>query len=107
MSTTTITKDSTFHEFVQMADAQGVNPSDLLSTLTTPPAGFAKDSSSTEDWLTFSGPTFEGNGWNVTSHWTLEEGVTFYVDGDGDNAIKGAEAGKIAAALAEVAALAG
>jgi hypothetical protein len=58
------------------------------------------------DYRTWSGPKVEGKGWKVTSHWTVEEGVTFYVDGDGDNAIKGTEAGKIAAALAEVARLA-
>jgi hypothetical protein len=48
--------------------------------------------------------TFEGKGWKVTSHWTTEEGMTFYVDGSRDNAIQGAEVGKIAAALAEVSA---
>jgi hypothetical protein len=106
VTTDKLTEQTTFHEFVQVAEAQGVTPSALLAKVTTPPAGFTKDPSSTDDWLTFSGPKFEGNGWKVTSHWTLEDGVTFYVDGDGDNAIKGEEAGKIAAALAEVAHLA-
>ncbi len=42
------------------------------------------------DWI---GPVFTGKGWKVTTNWTEETGVTFYVDGDGDNAIPGAEAG--------------
>lgn len=101
-----ITTPATVRELAEQATAQGKTPSEFLSMLITPPAGFTQDPSSADDWATFSGPKFEGNGWKVTSHWTLEEGVTFYVDGDGDNAIRGEEAGKIAAALADVAALA-
>lgn len=91
----------TVRELGDIAAERGVKLSELL-----PPAGFTLDTSSTADYLTWSGPAFEGNGWKVTSHWTADEGVTFYVDGDGDNAIPAVEAGKIAAALAEVAALA-
>ncbi|MET4588847.1 hypothetical protein [Arthrobacter sp. 754] len=100
-----ITTPATVRELGNQAEAQGKTATERLIEFTTPPAGFTKDSSSTEDWATFSGPTFEGDGWKVTSHWTLEDGVTFYVDGDGDNALKGAEAGKIAEALAQIAAL--
>jgi hypothetical protein len=35
----------------------------------------------------------------------VEQGVTFYVDGDRNEAIRAVEAGKITAALAEVAAM--
>lgn len=100
-----ITTPATVHELAEQATAQGKTPSEFLSILTTPPAGFTQDPSNNDDWATFSGPKFEGAGWKVTSHWTLEDGVTFYVDGDGDNALKGAEAGKIAEALAQIAAL--
>lgn len=103
---TATTMPKTVRELGNLADELGVKPSELL-----PPAGFTLDASSGEAWegdyQTWSGPTFEGNGWKVTSDWSIEDGVTFYVDGDGDNAIRGSDAGKIAAALAEVAALAG
>ncbi|WAH99288.1 hypothetical protein [Arthrobacter sp. MMS18-M83] len=102
MNTSTTTTPMTVRGLADMAEARGVKPSELL-----PPAGFSVDASSMEDWADghWSGPEFEGNGWKVTSHWSAEEGVTFYVDGDGDNAISGAEASKIAAALAEVSAI--
>lgn len=115
----------TVRELGTMADRLGMKPSELLKDLERrfgerwfeaaeatnpmpsellPPEGFRLDPMSFEECQEFmaKGPTFEGDGWEVTSYWTSEEGVTFYVDGDGDNAIPGAEAGKIAAALAEV-----
>lgn len=72
------------------------------------PAGFTLDESSLSQGYEsglWDGPTFEGNGWKITSQWTADEGMTFWVDGSGDNAIQGAEAGKIAAALAELSAM--
>lgn len=106
MNSTTI-YPATAPELIRIAAVQGVAPSELLAGLPTPPDGFRLCASSEElpggDW---DGPKFEGAGWKVTSHWTAREGVTFYVDGDRDNAIPAVEAGKIAAALAEVAALA-
>lgn len=107
MNATTTLYPATVQDLFRAASAQGVAASDLLASLPMPPAGFRLcpgDGTPGGDW---DGPTFEGKGWKVTSHWNAEEGVTFYVDGDGNNAIRGAEAGKIAAALAEVAALAG
>lgn len=75
---------------------------------TVAPAGFTLDESSLSEGYEsglWDGPTFEGNGWRIMSQWTADDGVTFWVDGSGDNAIKGVEAGKIAAALAELSAL--
>lgn len=108
--TATITMPNTVRELFEQAAVRGMQPSDYLAELgpvPMPPAGFSLDESSTEELPIWSGPTFEGNGWKVTTDWTVNEGVTFYVDGNGDNAIPAVEAGKIAAALAEVAALAG
>ncbi|MEV4987674.1 hypothetical protein [Pseudarthrobacter sp. LMD1-1-1.1] len=105
---TTITMPNTVGELFEQAIARGMQPSEYLAELgpvPMPPAGFTLDPSSDGDYALWSGPTFEGKGWKVTTDWTVSEGVTFYVDGDGDNAIQGAEAAKIAAALAEVAAL--
>lgn len=106
--TATITMPNTVRELFEQAAARGIQPSEYLAELgpiPMPPAGFSLKESSTEEWPMWSGPTFEGKGWKVTTDWTVSEGVTFYVDGDSDNAIQGAEAAKIAAALAEVAAL--
>ena len=101
----TTTYPATVQDLISSAIEQGITPSELLATLPTAPAGFTMDEPGfmSGDDRTWSGPVFEGPKWKVTSHWTIEEGVTFYVDGDGDNAIRGVEAGKIAAALAEVA----
>ncbi|WPU08077.1 hypothetical protein [Pseudarthrobacter oxydans] len=101
-TTTTTTMPATVRDLAEYAAARGVKPSELM-----PPAGFTVDESSFGDFIAgyWTGPAFQGNQWKVTSFWTAEDGVTFYVDGDGDNAIPGAEAGKIAAALAAVSAL--
>jgi hypothetical protein len=118
-----------------MAQARGVKPSELLEVLPSipappapdaelenrlrarfnPPAGFRMPDTAAEleeagevgpDFGGFwDGPTFEGEKWKVTSHWSVEQGVTFYVDGDRNEAIRAVEAGKITAALAEVAAM--
>jgi len=99
---------NTVRELFEQAAARGVQPSEYLAELgpiPMPPAHFNLDESSTEELPVWSGPTFEGKGWKVTTDWTINEGVTFYVDGDSDNAIQCAEAGKIAAALVVVAAL--
>jgi hypothetical protein len=98
----TITLPATIQDLGNFAEAQGKKITDLL-----PPEGFTLDKSTFGDYIVgcWAGPSFEGNGWKITTHWTAEEGVTFYLDGSGDNAISGAEAGKITAALAEVSAL--
>ena len=82
-----------------------------------PPAGF-RMSYSTADFHEvgihdadehggfWDGPVVQGEQWKVTSHWSAEQGITFYVDGDGDNAIPASEALKIAGALQEVAIMA-
>ncbi len=106
--TATITMPNTVGELIRQALAKGMHPAEYLAELgpiPRPPAGFSLDESSTEELPIYSGPTFEGNGWKITTDWTINDGVTFYVDGDGDNAIQGAEAGKIAAAMVEVATL--
>lgn len=54
----------------------------------------------------WEGPVFEGGQWKVSTHWTAEQGLTFSVEGDVDNAIAAGEAPKVAAALANVAAMA-
>lgn len=106
---TTTSYPATFRELVEMAETRGIKASELLEELgpiPMPPAGCTLNPAcDPSDYIGWDGPKFEGNGWKITSHWSIEEGVMFYVDGDGDNAIRGAEAGKIAAALAEVAAL--
>ncbi|WP_432244796.1 hypothetical protein ACRB8A_12390 [Arthrobacter sp. G.S.26] len=71
-----------------------------------PPAGFRLSYSPLDinDQIggMWDGPVFTGNQWKVTSHWGVDEGITFYVDGDRDNAIPATEAGKIAEALAQI-----
>ncbi|MDQ0824303.1 hypothetical protein QFZ60_000476 [Arthrobacter sp. B2I5] len=98
----TITLPATIQDLGDYAEAQGKTIVDLM-----PPNGFTLDKSTFGDYIAgyWDGPSFQGDGWKVTSQWTAEHGVTFYVDGNRDNAIQGAEAGKIAAALAEVSAL--
>lgn len=79
-----------------------------------PPAGFRLsltpwdirelelDPTNCGDW---QGPSFDGQGWKVTTQWTLESGVTFNVDGDGGDALSVGEAVRVAEALRSVAAL--
>lgn len=105
---TTTTMPATVRELAEQAQAQGIQPSEYLERLMTPPAGFLQQ----EDALQagklsnmYSGPTFDGDGWKITTYWEALEGLTFYLDGRQGNAIPGAEAGSISAALAEVAAL--
>lgn len=91
-------------------ESWGISMSTTTTTTvsTVAPAGFTLDESSLSEGYEsglWDGPTFEGNGWRIMSQWTADEGVTFWVDGSGDNAIQGVEAGKIAAALAEISAL--
>lgn len=64
--------------------------------------GFQEDPDYCGDW---QGPALEGGSWRVQTFWTPETGVTFYVDGDRDNAIPQSQAAGIAEALARVAEL--
>lgn len=106
---TTTTMPATVRELAEQAEAQGVQPSEYLDALMTPPAGFVQQEDALQPQVLsgiWYGPDFEGKGWKITTQWTAEEGATFYLDGaGGDSPISSAEAGKIAAALAEVAAL--
>lgn len=45
------------------------------------------------------GPEVKGPGWRITSYWSPESGVAFYVDGDRGNGIPAFEASSIAATL--------
>lgn len=108
--TTTTVYPATVQDLIRSAADQGVEPSELLATLPTPPAGFVQQADALQpDILSdfFDGPTFQGDGWRITTHWEAEAGVSFYVDEINGNAVPVAQAGKIAAVLAEVAAMAG
>jgi hypothetical protein len=54
----------------------------------------------------WEGSVFEAEQWKISTHWTAEQGLTFSVEGDVDNAIAAGEAPKVAAALADLAAMA-
>ncbi|MEW1986535.1 hypothetical protein [Pseudarthrobacter oxydans] len=102
---TTTTMPATVRELVEEAQAQGIQPSEYLERLMTPPAGFVQQEDAIQAGKLsnmYSGPTFEGDSWKITTYWEALEGLTFYLDGPKGNAISGTEAGKISAALAEV-----
>lgn len=101
--TTTTFSTMTVRDLGNLADERGVKPSELL-----PPAGYELDEDSVgrDGQGVWEGPDVKGEGWLIMSQWTLEHGLTFWVDGDGDNAIPASEAVKLSAALAEVARLA-
>lgn len=98
-------------ELGDMAAARGMTATELLEELMAamPPAGFVQQPDALQPDIMsdyYDGPTFKGEGWSITTHWAAGAGISFYVDELNGNAIPAAEAGKLAAALSEVAALA-
>jgi hypothetical protein len=114
MNATTTPK--TVRELGDMAESRGMTATELLENLLrarfNPPAGFRMPHTAAEleevrggpDFGGFwNGPVFEGENWKVTSHCSVDQGVTFYIDSDSDEAIPASEALKIATALQAVA----
>ena len=52
------------------------------------------------DW---SGPTYSGPGWEITTYWSPIYGVMFYLDSDRDNGVPASEAANVAAVITELA----
>lgn len=107
----TIALPATVRELGDMAAARGITATELLEELMAamPPAGFVQQPDALQPDIMseyYDGPTFKGEGWSITTHWAAGAGISFYVDELNGNAIPAAEAGKITAALADVAALA-
>lgn len=101
------TMPATVRDLAIVADERGVKPSELLAELLAP-AGYTLDEDSVGDdglgvWI---GPDIKGHGWTVMSQWTAENGLTFFVDGNGTDPIPASEAGSLSVALADVARLA-
>lgn len=107
-TTTTTTMPATVRDLAEEAVRQGKMPSELIAELLpTAPTGYALDEDSVGNdgegvWI---GPDIKGQGWSIMSQWTRENGLTFWVDGYNTNPIPASEAGKLSAALAELAAL--
>lgn len=107
----TIALPATVRELGDMAAARGMTATELLEELmaSMPPAGFVQQPDALQPDIMseyYDGPAFKGEGWSITTHWAAGAGISFYVDELNGNAIPAAEAGKITAALADVAALA-
>jgi hypothetical protein len=106
--TATITMPATVRELIEQAVEQGMKPSDYLAALMTPPAGFVQQRDALDESKLSNmhyGPSFEGNGWKISTYWEALDGVTFYLDGFSGNAMPAAEIAAIAEAMQKVSAL--
>ncbi|WP_028280258.1 hypothetical protein [Arthrobacter sp. H5] len=69
------TYPATVRDLFEMADAQGVTPSELM-----PPEGFVQaEDAFNPDLLAdyFDGPSEAGDGWRIETTFTVDRGVTF------------------------------
>lgn len=76
----------------------------MSATTITPPAGFTATDTAGDPVLEvlWDGPAHVAETWKVTSQWSPVEGVTFFIDHNGDDPWTSAEVGALPAALAEV-----